>query len=123
MEIDALPAAGKSSKTPKILAGIFLILLGLVLGYFFVYAKVQEMKLQQDITYHMKLMILVPFCIVFGLYYIAFTPEGAGSWKELTQKQKPWFVAALVISALATVGLAYWFNSQLTAYGYEGIFK
>ena len=100
----------------------FFVLLGLVLAYFFVYAKVQEMKLQQDITYHMKLMILVPFCIVFGLYYIAFTPEGAGSWKELTQRQKPWFVVALVISALATVGLAYWFNSQLKTYGYEGIF-
>ncbi|MEO5684230.1 MAG: hypothetical protein ABIQ88_16435 [Chitinophagaceae bacterium] len=122
MEIDALPSQKKRFKPGPIIGGCFLILLGLGFGYFFIYRKLEEMKLQQDFTYSMKGMMIVPLCIVFGFYYIIFKPAGAGAWKDLTKREKPFFIAALLLSLLSFAGLAYWFSHQLTANGYAPIF-
>ena len=122
MEVEASSAQKNPSRTRSVLIGSFLILLGLVLGYFFIYRKVEQMKLQADITYSMKGMLLVSFSIVFGIFYLIFTPAGAGAWKDLTAKEKPFFIGALVLSALVFAGLAYWFNTQLIAYGYNPLF-
>lgn len=121
MEIDTLPSTPKPSKTKKVLVGCFLVVLGIVLCYFFIYQKIQEMKLQQDITYSVKGMLLVPVCIVFGLYYILFTPSGSGALKDLSAKEKPYFWGAMAVFLLASAGLFYWFSLQLKAYGYQGL--
>lgn len=111
-----------SSKTRKILIGVFFILLGAAFAYFFIYKPLQSIQRQEEVKYYLKAMVLVPFSIVFGLYYIIFTPSGSGAWKELSSKEKPAFIAALVLSVLATAGLVYWFSSQLQAGGYTPIF-
>ncbi len=122
METNTHSEVKPASKTRKRILGLFLIAIGLGFGYFFIYRNIEAMQHHEEFSYYLKAMVLVPFAIVFGLYYVVFTPSGSGAWKDLTPGEKPPFVAALVLSALATVGMFYWFNAQLVAYGYESIF-
>ncbi|MEO6315893.1 MAG: hypothetical protein ABIO53_13165 [Chitinophagaceae bacterium] len=117
MDASRQPKAPRNTR--KILIGYGMVLLGFVLGYFFFYRKIEEMKMHETFSYSMKGLLLVPLCIVFGVYYIIFTPAGAGAWKDLTPREKPYFIGALVLVALITGVLAYWFQTQLTAYGYQ----
>ncbi len=111
------------SNTKKKLGGLVSLAVGLAFGYYFVYLKVQAMQQHlPEIRYSGKPLIFIPFMLVFGLYYLLFTPAGSGAWKELTPKEKPVFIAALIITLVGVVGLFVWFNSQLTQHGYEGLF-
>ncbi|NJD06378.1 MAG: hypothetical protein FIA97_07750 [Methylococcaceae bacterium] len=106
-------------KLKKILAGLGLIAIGLVFGYFFIYLKVVDMQNHvPELRYSLKVMILVPLCFVFGLYYVLFQPSGTGKWADLEPREKPAFIVALISFAIATGLLYYWFDSQLKLYGY-----
>ncbi len=122
MENENIAAKKPVSKTRKRMLGVLFILIGLVLGYFFIYLKIADMEQQKEITYSVKAMVLVPFSMVFGLYYILFTPSGSGAWKDLTVKERPIFIITLVLAAASTFFTVYVFSRQLSLYGYNPIF-
>jgi lipoprotein signal peptidase len=108
------------SKTKIRLVGLAVFLMGTALGYYFVYLKWLAIRaLEPTVNYHLKIMFLVPFSIVLGLYYLLFAPSNGGAWKQLSSKERPILLIALVIAIVLSALLFIWFKSQLSKYGYQ----
>jgi hypothetical protein len=109
----------KPSKFSVKQMSFFIILLGFVLGYFFIYRKIEIMKQGQDLYYSYKVIALVPMCISMGLYFMIFRINNDGHFKNLSPKDKRTFVIAMVFMALSVIATIVWFNGQLAKYGYN----
>ena len=109
-----------SRKGPnKFLLGGGIALLGLFMGYFFVYLKVVDIQNHaEQVNYSYKAMMIAPFCTVLGLYYMLCRPTGANAWKDMEPIDKPFFVIALVLAVGSIGGLWYWFEQLLKLHGY-----
>jgi hypothetical protein len=113
----------KSEGMPKNkirLIGAAIFLVGAVVGYYFIYLKWLAIKvLAPEVNYSIKAIIFVPMCIVFGLYYLLFTPSNNGAWKHLNSKEKRAIVIAFIITVIFSALLLIWFKSELSKYGYQ----
>jgi hypothetical protein len=103
----------------NILLYCFLILaIGLIFGYFFIYQKVEEMKLGKEISYSYKAIALSSLCISMGLYFIFFRIKTDGKYTDLPPKDKKIFIGAAVFMVISVIATIVWFNIQMTKYGY-----
>ncbi len=112
------PEGKPKNKIRLIGAAIFLV--GAVVGYYFIYLKWLAIKaLVPEVNYSIKSIIFVPMCIVFGLYYLLFTPSNNGAWKNLEGREKKIAVIVFIITVISSAALFIWFKSELSKYGYE----
>ncbi|MGB4812092.1 MAG: hypothetical protein WBP13_06380 [Methylophilaceae bacterium] len=113
----------KLSRDPakkKFLMGAGLTVMGLAMGYYFVYLKVLDiLNHAEQVNYSYKAMLISPLCIVFGLYYMLCRPSGANAWKEMESKDKPFFVITMILAFGSFGGLWYWFELLLKQNGYS----
>ncbi|HOY70805.1 MAG TPA: hypothetical protein PL131_09065 [Methylotenera sp.] len=110
-----------SRKPPnKLLMGVGILFLGLIMAYFFIYLVAADVINHVDkVNYSYKAMMIAPFCIVLGTYYVFCRPTGANAWKDMEPIDKPFFVLALVLAVASIGGLWYWFEQLLKLHGYS----
>ena len=115
------PVVNKQEKKPKNikLYCFLIIILGLIFGYFFIYQKIIDMQLNQEISYSYKAIALSPICISMGLYFLFFRINNDGHFKDLSTIDKKIFIGAIVLMAISVIATIVWFNLQMTKYGYE----
>ncbi len=103
----------------NILLYCFLILtIGLIFGYFFIYQKVEDMKLGKEISYSYEAIALSPLSISMGLYFMLFRIKNNGHFKDLPLKDKKIFIGAAVFMIISVIATIVWFNMQMTKYSY-----
>lgn len=100
------------------LGGLFLIALGLGLGWFMLLGPLQEARNgAAEIHYSLKAFLAVPACVIFG---IAFLAGGARlNYRDAERKSLTatgWILFVLI--ALATAAGFWWFQQQFSALGY-----
>lgn len=113
----------KLSRSPvkkKLMLGASLIIMGLAMGYFFVYLKVVDiLNHAEQVNYSYKAMFIVPFSLVFGIYYMLCRPSGANAWKDMESKDKPFFVITMILAFGSFFCLWYWFEQLLKQNGFS----
>ncbi|MDD5150641.1 MAG: hypothetical protein PHC28_09180 [Flavobacterium sp.] len=103
----------------KSLGGIFLIFIGLVAMYYYIYLTFEDSKLGNSIYYSFKGILIGPALFVMGIYVLAFTDGGKFSIQDLSSKEKRNFYFALFVGfALGFLAL-YFVNHNLEIYGYD----
>ncbi len=103
----------------KSIGGIFLIVVGAISMYYFIYLPIERMKHQLVIDYFYKGILIGPAIFVMGFYILIFTPGGRFSLQNLSSKEKKLFYLAVFIGlALGFVALC-WFKNQLAMNGYN----
>jgi hypothetical protein len=108
------------SKTQIRLLGLAIFSIGLVIAYFFIYLKWIAIKaLAPQVSYSIKVIVFVPMCIIFGLYYMLLAPNNNGAWKHLEGREKRMAIIAFIITVVSSAALFVWFKSELSKYGYE----
>lgn len=104
------------------LLGLALIAGGIGLAWFFGFEPLQEAQAgAAQVSYSMKMFIVAPMAIVFGLFLLV---GGAQVADVVTQpprtKRQHMIVWPLFAVALAAGGLAWWwFDAQLSGLGYS----
>ncbi len=102
------------------LVGLFIIIISIGLGYFFIYEKWRNMvEGVPEVTYSLKALALAPFFTVMGIYYLFLPPSGTGAYKDLTEKEKPIFIFVMILALLASATFYFWFQQQASEYGYQ----
>jgi len=101
------------------LGGLFLLLIGGGFGWYFILKPLEAAKNHAaEISYSLKVFVLVPFCLVFGL---AFLVMGAGlQYRRADRKNLTllgWVLFAIG-GVLAAAGF-FWFKQQFAALGYS----
>ncbi len=74
----------KKPKKNVLLYSCFIFILGILTGYFFIYQKIETMKLGLDLTYSYKAIAASPFCISMGLYFSLFRINNDGHFRDLS---------------------------------------
>lgn len=72
----------------KSLGGLFLLFIGLVAMYYFIYLTIEDSKLGKIIDYSFKGILIGPALFVMGIYVLAFTKGGKFSIQELSSREK-----------------------------------
>ncbi len=102
------------------LGGLFLLLVGGGLGWYFMLKPLQAAQNHAaEVSYSLKAFVLVPFCLVFGL---AFLVMGGGlQYRNAARKNlTPLGWALFVIGGILAAACFFWFKQQFTALGYSG---
>ena len=81
----------KKPKSKIILYCFLMISIGLILGYFFIYQKIE---------YSYKAIALSPISLSMGLCFLFFRINNDGHFKDLQPKDKKIFVGAIVFMGL-----------------------
>ncbi len=100
----------KKPKSKIILYCFLMISIGLILGYFFIYQKIE---------YSYKAIALSPISLSMGLCFLFFRINNDGHFKDLQPKDKKIFVGAIVFMVISVISIIVWFNIQMTKFGYE----
>lgn len=99
--------------------GLFLIIIGAIAMYFFIYAPIEEMKKQIEIDYSFKGILIGPALFVMGIYVLIFTNGGKFSIQDLSDKEKKTFYSAFAVGFAFGFLALYWFKNQLALHGYN----
>jgi hypothetical protein len=101
------------------LGGLVLFGGGLGLGWFEILRPLRAaMNHAPDVRYDTKIFVLVPVCLVFGMFFLA----GGARWPYRDVERKTLTPAGWgLMAAVAIAGLAsfLWFQQQFTALGYH----
>lgn len=99
--------------------GIFLIAVGIIAMYYFIYSPIEAMKNQVEIDYSFKMILIGPALFVMGLYLLVFTNGGKFSIENLSDKEKKMFYFAFIVGFAFGFLALYWFKNQLALNGYD----
>ncbi len=108
----------KKPKSKVVLYCLFMMIIGLVFGYYFIYQKIEAMKAGLEIEYSYKVIALSPISLSMGLYFLFFRINNDGHFKDLQPKDKKIFVGAMVFISISVIATIVWFNIQMKKYGY-----
>lgn len=103
----------------KSLGGLFLIFIGLVAMYYFIYLTIEDSKLGNSIYYSFKGILISPALFVMGVYVLAFTDGGKFSIQDLSSREKRIFYFALFVGFVFGFLALYFVNNNLEIYGYD----
>lgn len=107
----------QKKKISPVLAGLLLIAGGAVLSYFFIYQKLQQMAAHEpSISYSLKMIMLGPMLLIFGLYYILVRPADVN---QQSARDKKWLYVFIGIFIVGMIVLYQWFSSMARGYGYS----
>jgi len=111
-----------NSRKPKkaispLMLGLIFIACGAVASYFFIYQKLKEMEAHADaISYSMKLLMVGPMLVIFGLYFVLVKPSDINAQSP---RDKKWLYLFVGIFIVAMIILYQWFSKMAEGYGYS----
>jgi hypothetical protein len=104
------------------LGGLLCLALALGFGWFFIWQPLQAAQAHApEVDYSVKAFVLVPFALVFGMFFVIF---GNSVPYRDAEKQKPTAAGLLLLAAAALLGGLgfWWFDGKFAelGYGYPG---
>lgn len=103
----------KKTKSKVIFYCLFLIIIGPIFGYFFIYQKIEVMKAGLEIEYTHKAIALLSTSLSMGLYFLFLRINNDVDFKNLSIKEKKIFIGAMVFMTISVIATIVWFNTQI----------